>query len=59
MKKVEVQVAQILRRPDVRERLLGAGVDPIGGTPETLVAAQRSEIEKLAKIVKEQNLTPD
>jgi tripartite-type tricarboxylate transporter receptor subunit TctC len=43
---------RILKEPDVRERLTGVGADIAGSTPEAFGAMIRSEIEKLAKVVK-------
>ncbi len=39
--------------PDVRERLLGGGLDPVGGTPEDFGRFIRSEIVKWSKIAKD------
>ena len=39
--------------PDVRERLLGGGLDPVGGSPEDFGRFIRSEIVKWSKIAKD------
>ena len=36
--------------PDVRERLLGGGLDPVGGTPDEFGRFIRGEIVKWSKI---------
>ena len=46
------EIVKILAQPDVREKLLGQGLEPIGGTPEQFGAYIRSEIAKWAKVVK-------
>ena len=39
--------------PEIRERLLGGGLDPVGGTPEDFGRFIRSEIVKWSKIAKD------
>jgi tripartite-type tricarboxylate transporter receptor subunit TctC len=46
------EAVRILQLPDVREKLLTQGMDPIGSRPEQLTATIRSEMEKAAKIVR-------
>ena len=41
-----------LAQPDVRDKLLGQGLDPVGGTPEQFAAYIKSEIAKWAKVVR-------
>jgi tripartite-type tricarboxylate transporter receptor subunit TctC len=45
-------VAAALRAPDVLQRFHALGYDPIGGTPDELGAAIRSDLAKYAKIIK-------
>ena len=52
-------VIKAMQTPEFRARLEREGCsDPIGGTPELLAAAQRSEIDKLAKIVRAAGIEP-
>jgi len=50
--KLNEQIATILSRPDVRQRLTDSGAEPGGGTPEHFGLLIRSEIAKWAKVVK-------
>jgi tripartite-type tricarboxylate transporter receptor subunit TctC len=43
---------KLLKLPDVKDRLAGAGFESIGNTPEQFAAYIRSEIEKWAQVVK-------
>ena len=52
-------LARITVAADVRERFIGEGVEPIGGTPELFAAFIREEIDKYAKVVKAAGLTAD
>lgn len=59
VKKVEAQVAQILRRPDIRERLLGAGVDPIGSTREQFGEFLKDQGAKYEKVIRTAGIKAD
>ncbi len=50
--KIQAEVARIIRIPEIREKLVQQGVDPVGSTPEEFAAYIRSETEKWAKVVK-------
>lgn len=45
--------------PDVREKLNGQGLDPVGGTPEQFSAYIRAEIAKWAKVVAASGARPE
>jgi tripartite-type tricarboxylate transporter receptor subunit TctC len=46
------EIARVLRLPDVRERLLSQGIEPVSNTPEEFTAYVRSEMAKWARVVK-------
>jgi tripartite-type tricarboxylate transporter receptor subunit TctC len=46
------EIIRILKMPDVREKLIGQGLEPVGDTPEQFAAFLRAEIGKWAKVVK-------
>jgi len=46
------EMVRILREPDVRERLTSVGAEIVGSTPEEFGTMIRSEIDKLAKVVR-------
>jgi len=41
---------------DVREKLRAQGIDPVGSTPEELVAHQKQETAKWGKVIREQGI---
>jgi len=45
-------MAQVLKMPDVRDKLVELGFDPIGGGPPELAALLAKETEKWAKVIK-------
>lgn len=50
--KIAADMQRVLAQADVRDRLLGVGVDVVGSTPEDLARFQRAEMEKWAQIVR-------
>ena len=57
--KVAGDMQRVLAQRDVKDRLLGVGVDVVGSTPEELARFQRAEQEKWAKIVKDSGAKVD
>ncbi|HKU69938.1 MAG TPA: tripartite tricarboxylate transporter substrate binding protein [Burkholderiales bacterium] len=50
--KLSQEIGRALAMPDVRERLLTQGMEPVSNTPEVFSAYIRSEMTKWAKVVK-------
>lgn len=57
--RVNREVAALLRRPDVVERLTGGGVEPVGSTPEELGHTMRTATERLGKLISEAGIRID
>jgi tripartite-type tricarboxylate transporter receptor subunit TctC len=49
--KISTEVARALKQPELREKLVQQGADPVGSTPEELAEYMRSETAKWAKVV--------
>jgi len=47
------EIDEILRMPDVAERLVGLGLDPTGGTPEEFTAIVKADLARWGKIIKD------
>ena len=57
--RLNATIIKAMQAPEFRARLDREGCsDPIGGSPETLATVLRSEIDKLAKIVKAAGIEP-
>ena len=52
-------IAAIVRLPEIRERILADGAEPIGSTPEAFGAFLKKEMLKWGKVVKESGARPD
>jgi tripartite-type tricarboxylate transporter receptor subunit TctC len=45
--------------PDVREKLIGLGTEPVGSTPEEFGAFMKSETGKWGRVIKSANIRAD
>ena len=52
------EINKALAAPDLRDRLLTAGIQPIGGTPEQFGKFIRSEAVRYAKVIKDAGIQP-
>jgi tripartite-type tricarboxylate transporter receptor subunit TctC len=50
--KIQAEVARALKIPEIREKLVSQGADPVGSTPDEFAAYIRAETAKWAKVVK-------
>ena len=54
--KVHGEVVKALNLPDVREKLVAMGSDPVGSTPEEFYAHIKVEIERWGKVIRDNNI---
>ena len=47
------EIVRVVQRPDVRDKFLAAGVEPVGSTPQELAATIKSEIVRIGKVIKD------
>jgi tripartite-type tricarboxylate transporter receptor subunit TctC len=52
IRRLNQEIAQVLNRADVKEKLLSIGVEALSGTPEEWGALIKAEIDQVAKAVK-------
>ena len=52
-------IVRALQNPEVRQRLLNDGAEPVGSSPEQFSAYLRSETEKWAKVIKAAGIKPE
>jgi tripartite-type tricarboxylate transporter receptor subunit TctC len=51
--KLHTEIVKILNQPDIRERILSDGSEPVGNTPEEFSRYMHADLVKWAKLVKE------
>ncbi len=52
-------IAAAIQQPDLRQRLVADGSEPVGSTPQAFAAFLKSEMAKWGKVVKESGAKPD
>ncbi len=57
--RLHAEIVKVLVLPDVRDRLVSQGIDPVGNTPDEFAAYLKSEIGKWAKIIKSTGVTAE
>jgi tripartite-type tricarboxylate transporter receptor subunit TctC len=50
-------IRKAMSMPDVREKLLATGADPVAGTPEELAALLKRDYDKWGKLIREKHIT--
>ncbi|MGQ0524868.1 MAG: Bug family tripartite tricarboxylate transporter substrate binding protein, partial [Betaproteobacteria bacterium] len=59
LERLHGETVRALKSPDVREKLLGLGADPVGNTQEQYAAFIQNEIAKWAKVIKAAGIKAD
>ena len=57
--RLNTEVVKILRSPDIKDRLLAMGAEPVGNTQAELGAFIKSETAKWAKVIRDANIKAD
>ena len=53
VQRLAVEMAKVVKQPDVVKRFSDLGIDPVGSTPSEYAALNKTEYEKYGKLVKE------
>ena len=59
VKRLNAEIVKILNMPEVREKLIALGAEPVGDTPEQFSAYVKSEVVKWSDIVKKSGAKVD
>lgn len=51
--RVQAEVSRVLKLPEIRDRLLRDGIEPVGGSPEEFQAHIKREMQKWGRVVRE------
>lgn len=49
----------VLQRPEIRDKLLGFGIEPVGSTQEELAAFTREQHQNYVLLITEFNIQPE
>jgi tripartite-type tricarboxylate transporter receptor subunit TctC len=56
VQKLSGEIAKVLAMPDIKEKLVSQGLDPMISTPDQFAALMKSDMAKYAKIIKSANI---
>ena len=56
--KLNRDIVEALKQPDVREKLVSMGADVVAGTPEQFDALLRADTQRYEKLIKDVGLEP-
>ena len=51
--KLHQEIVRVLKRADVKEKLLGAGVEVVGNSPQEFAVIIKSEMARIGKVIKD------
>ncbi len=57
--KLSTALREITKLPDVRERLLETGFEPLGNSPQDFAARYRADLPRLAELIKAAGIKPE
>ena len=59
VERIQADVAKAIAMPDVRDKLLGLGADPVGGTQQELLAIMKTDFERYGAVVRRLGIRAD
>jgi tripartite-type tricarboxylate transporter receptor subunit TctC len=59
VRKLQDEVARVVRLPEIRERLAGMAIDPVGNTSEEFARIIAADIAKWTAVAKAANIKAD
>jgi tripartite-type tricarboxylate transporter receptor subunit TctC len=59
VKRLQEEVARVVKLPEIRERLAGMSLDPVGGSSEELGRTVARDIERWTAVAKAANIKND
>ena len=59
IQKINQEVNQVLLAPDLREKMLVTGLEPLGGSPQVLESFLKEDSQRYAQIARELNIKAD
>lgn len=57
--RLHTEFVKVLQTPEVKEKLVAQGTDPVGSTPEEFGAFMKAETAKWARVIREANIRAD
>ena len=59
IRKLQQEIAKVMALPEIRDKMVAMGTDPVGSTPEEFGMYIKSETAKWGRIIRDGNIRPD
>ncbi|MGZ5152765.1 MAG: tripartite tricarboxylate transporter substrate-binding protein, partial [Burkholderiales bacterium] len=59
VERINAEILRVLKEPDVEERMIVAGLDAVGNTPEAFAAFVKTDLARWAKVIREAGIQPE
>lgn len=59
VQRINQEINAVIRLPDVRERFLGAGIEPLGGTAQVLADFMKADTQRYGQLARELGIKAD
>ena len=59
IQKLNQEIVRVLNAPELREKFLNIGIEPVGSTPEQLAARVKSDMATLGKVIRDAGIRAD
>ena len=59
IRRLQQEIAKVMASPDIRDKMVAIGTEPVGSTPEDFGQYIKSETAKWGRIIREGNIRPD
>ena len=53
------EISKAIAQPELKERMLASGLEPLGNSPDEFAAYYRAEVAKWAKVIRNAGIRPD
>ena len=57
--RLNMEIVRILNQSDIKDKLLGVGIEPVGSTPKEFLNALTLEMTRLSKVIKDAGIRAD
>jgi tripartite-type tricarboxylate transporter receptor subunit TctC len=57
--RINTEILQVLKQPDIQERMSLAGLDAFGNTPDAFAAFVKADLARWAKVIREAGIQPE
>ncbi len=56
---MQKEIARVVHLPEVKQKLIEQGADPVGGSPEELDRVVKTELKSWAAVIRDAGIRPE